>query len=91
MALKFSRKVLDSPPSCSTDLDTLINALAERKDVQKLTAVSNNVGSGERGLGESEGSKSAPGIEPRANRWIDTGKLLHTGQIDKMMASYIGQ
>ena len=55
-SLKVSRKVLDSTsvPSRFTDLDTLINALAERKDVQKLTAVSNNVGSGERGLGESQ-------------------------------------
>ncbi|KZT11308.1 3-oxoacid CoA-transferase [Laetiporus sulphureus 93-53] len=52
---------------CGTP-DTLIGALAKRKDVTKLTAVSNNAGSGELGL----------------------GKLLHTGQIDKMMASYLG-
>ncbi|KIP08148.1 hypothetical protein PHLGIDRAFT_88580 [Phlebiopsis gigantea 11061_1 CR5-6] len=52
---------------CGTP-DTLIAALARRPDVTMLTAVSNNVGSGELGL----------------------GKLLYTGQIDKMMASYIG-
>ncbi|PCH38157.1 3-oxoacid CoA-transferase [Wolfiporia cocos MD-104 SS10] len=52
---------------CGTP-DTLIGALAKRKDVTKLTAVSNNAGAGELGL----------------------GKLLHSGQIDKMMASYIG-
>ncbi|CAL1705027.1 unnamed protein product [Somion occarium] len=52
---------------CGTP-DTLVGALANRKDVNNLTAVSNNAGAGERGL----------------------GKLLHTGQIDKMMASYIG-
>ncbi|KAI0673026.1 3-oxoacid CoA-transferase [Trametes maxima] len=53
---------------CGTP-DTLIAALAKRKDVVKeLTAVSNNVGSGELGL----------------------GKLLYTGQIGKVMASYIG-
>ncbi|KAK7693693.1 hypothetical protein QCA50_003264 [Cerrena zonata] len=52
---------------CGTP-DTLIGALANRKEVQTLTAVSNNAGAGEKGL----------------------GKLLHTGQIDKMMASYIG-
>ncbi|THG99222.1 hypothetical protein EW026_g3092 [Hermanssonia centrifuga] len=52
---------------CGTP-DTLIGALAQRKDINTLTAISNNVGSGEKGL----------------------GKLLHTGQIDKMMASYIG-
>ncbi|KAI0797617.1 3-oxoacid CoA-transferase [Abortiporus biennis] len=52
---------------CGTP-DTLIGALAKRKDVNLLTAVSNNAGAGEQGL----------------------GKLLHNGQIDKMMASYIG-
>ncbi|EPT06067.1 hypothetical protein FOMPIDRAFT_158855 [Fomitopsis schrenkii] len=52
---------------CGTP-DTLIGALAKRKEVTSLTAVSNNAGSGENGL----------------------GKLLHSGQIDKMMASYIG-
>lgn len=35
---------------CGTP-DTLIEALAKRKDVEKITAVSNNVGSGELGLG----------------------------------------
>ncbi|CCM02066.1 uncharacterized protein FIBRA_04142 [Fibroporia radiculosa] len=52
---------------CGTP-DSLIGALAKRSDVTNLTAVSNNCGSGELGL----------------------GKLLHNGQIDKMMASYIG-
>ena len=36
---------------CGTP-DTLIGALAKRNDVDMLTAVSNNVGSGELGLGE---------------------------------------
>ena len=31
--------------------DTLIGALAKRDDIRKLTAVSNNAGSGDRGLG----------------------------------------
>ncbi|KAI0054173.1 3-oxoacid CoA-transferase [Auriscalpium vulgare] len=52
---------------CGTP-DTLISAIARRPEVQKLTAVSNNAGSGENGL----------------------GKLLHSKQIDKMIASYIG-
>lgn len=52
---------------CGTP-DTLIQALARRPDVKGLTAVSNNAGVGERGL----------------------GKLLHTGQISKMICSYIG-
>ncbi|KAI0082786.1 3-oxoacid CoA-transferase [Panus rudis PR-1116 ss-1] len=52
---------------CGTP-DTLIGALAKRSDVTNLTAVSNNAGAGESGL----------------------GKLLYSGQIDKMMASYIG-
>ncbi|THH20689.1 hypothetical protein EW146_g713 [Bondarzewia mesenterica] len=48
--------------------DTLIGALTKRPEVNDLTAVSNNCGAGENGL----------------------GKLLHSGQIDKMVASYIG-
>ncbi|EPQ58362.1 3-oxoacid CoA-transferase [Gloeophyllum trabeum ATCC 11539] len=52
---------------CGTP-DTLIGALAKRPEVKMLTAVSNNAGSGELGL----------------------GKLLQSGQIDKMIASYIG-
>ena len=35
---------------CGTP-DTLIGALAKRKDVKGITAVSNNAGSGEHGLG----------------------------------------
>jgi 3-oxoacid CoA-transferase len=52
---------------CGTP-DTLIAALARRPELQDLTAVSNNAGAGEMGL----------------------GKLLHSGQISKMIASYIG-
>ncbi|TCD63293.1 hypothetical protein EIP91_005705 [Steccherinum ochraceum] len=52
---------------CGTP-DTLIAALSKRPEVRELTAVSNNVGSGENGL----------------------GKLLYSGHIGKMMASYIG-
>ena len=37
---------------CGTP-DTLIEALSRRKDVGNLTAVSNNVGSGDKGLGGS--------------------------------------
>ena len=49
--------------------DTLIEALSKRKEVvNDLTVVSNNVGSGDKGL----------------------GKLLYSGQIGKVMASYIG-
>ncbi|KDQ11702.1 hypothetical protein BOTBODRAFT_67857 [Botryobasidium botryosum FD-172 SS1] len=52
---------------CGTP-DTLIQAIARRPEVTKLTAVSNNAGVGEKGL----------------------GLLLHSGQIDKMISSYIG-
>ncbi|KZT42029.1 3-oxoacid CoA-transferase [Sistotremastrum suecicum HHB10207 ss-3] len=52
---------------CGTP-DTLIQALARRPEVQDITAVSNNAGVGERGL----------------------GLLLHSGQISKMISSYIG-
>jgi hypothetical protein len=38
---------------CGTP-DTLIGALARRKEVKNLTAVSNNAGSGEYGLGRSD-------------------------------------
>ncbi|KAI9509666.1 hypothetical protein F5148DRAFT_1148171 [Russula earlei] len=60
---------------CGTP-DTLIGALATRGDVRNLTAVSNNAGSGQLGLAEKR--RSHP------------GKLLHTGQIEKMISSYIG-
>ena len=33
-------------------IDTLIDALARRPEVTKLTAVSNNAGAGQNGLGE---------------------------------------
>lgn len=36
---------------CGTP-DTLIKAISENKDIQNLTCVSNNAGSGDRGLGE---------------------------------------
>ena len=36
---------------CGTP-DTLIGALAKRKDVKNITAVSNNAGAGEHGLGK---------------------------------------
>ncbi|TDL24740.1 3-oxoacid CoA-transferase [Rickenella mellea] len=52
---------------CGTP-DTLIQALSRRKEVTNLTAVSNNAGVGERGL----------------------GLLLHSGQVSKMISSYIG-
>ncbi|EUC54451.1 succinyl-CoA:3-ketoacid-coenzyme A transferase, partial [Rhizoctonia solani AG-3 Rhs1AP] len=52
---------------CGTP-DTLIQALSRRPEVKSLTAVSNNAGVGDRGL----------------------GKLLYTGQISKMICSYIG-
>lgn len=52
---------------CGTP-DTLIQALAKRKDVNNLTGVSNNAGVGDKGL----------------------GLLLSSGQISKMIASYIG-
>lgn len=52
---------------CGTP-DTLIHALSKRPEVQNITAVSNNAGVGERGL----------------------GLLVHTGQIRKMMLSYLG-
>lgn len=52
---------------CGTP-DTLIQALAKRKDVKNLTGVSNNAGVGDKGL----------------------GLLLGSGQISKMIASYIG-
>ncbi|THH05299.1 hypothetical protein EW145_g4900 [Phellinidium pouzarii] len=52
---------------CGTP-DTLIEALSRRPEVTDLTAVSNNAGVGEKGL----------------------GRLVHTGQIRKMMLSYLG-
>jgi 3-oxoacid CoA-transferase len=52
---------------CGTP-DTLIAAIARRAELRDLTAVSNNCGVGELGL----------------------GKLLHSGQITKVIASYIG-
>ncbi|KAG9039773.1 hypothetical protein FRB95_007200 [Tulasnella sp. JGI-2019a] len=48
--------------------DTLIGAIAKRKEVQNLTAASNNAGLGEKGL----------------------GKLIHSGQLSKVICSYIG-
>lgn len=51
--------------------NTLINALAERKDsVHKLTGVSNNAGAGTKTVG--------------------LGTLLATGQLSRLIASYLG-
>ncbi|KAG9098347.1 hypothetical protein FRC06_006512 [Ceratobasidium sp. 370] len=61
---------------CGTP-DTLIQALARRPDVKGLTAVSNNAGVGDRGLGN-------------LNLLGFSGKLLYTGQVSKMICSYIG-
>lgn len=47
---------------------TLLEALSQRKDVTGLTAVSNNAGVEEKGL----------------------GMLLKTGQLKKLIASYVG-
>jgi len=44
---------------CGTP-DTLIGALAKRKDVENLTAVSNNVGAGEHGLGTFDPTGAVP-------------------------------
>ena len=44
---------------CGTP-DTLIGALAKRKDVKNLTAVSNNAGAGEHGLGKFDPDQSRP-------------------------------
>jgi hypothetical protein len=48
--------------------ETLITALAKRRDVKSLTAVSNNAGLGDFGL----------------------AKLLNSGQLDKLIISYLG-
>ena len=73
---------------CGTP-DTLIEALSRRKDVGKLTAVSNNVGSGEKGLGKCTLFATSSRIIS-SYTYIHSGKLLHSGHLDKMMASYIG-
>ncbi|PAV23901.1 3-oxoacid -transferase [Pyrrhoderma noxium] len=52
---------------CGTP-DTLIQAVGRRPEVKNLTAVSNNAGVGDKGL----------------------GTLVHSGQIRKMMLSYLG-
>jgi len=44
---------------CGTP-DTLIRALAKRKDINNLTAVSNNAGSGEHGLGAFDPTGAVP-------------------------------
>ena len=44
---------------CGTP-DTLIGALAKRKGVRNLTAVSNNAGAGEHGLGTFDPDQSHP-------------------------------
>lgn len=75
------------PLHCSSPIsDTLIQALSRRKDVQTLTAVSNNAGVGERGLG----STSTAFHSAHAHDALLPGLLLSTRQIDKMIASYIG-
>lgn len=73
---------------CGTP-DTLIDALSKRRDVGSLTAVSNNVGSGELGLGMHRPSSFSIAAL-RTDTLSCTGKLLHSGHLDKMMASYIG-
>lgn len=69
------------------DTDTLIGALSKRPEVRDLTAVSNNVGSGDMGLGEFCLPLS---LSIRLTNIQRPGKLLYSGHIDKMMASYIG-
>jgi acyl CoA:acetate/3-ketoacid CoA transferase alpha subunit len=44
---------------CGTP-DTLIGALAKRNDIKNLTAVSNNAGAGEHGLGTFNPTRAIP-------------------------------
>jgi 3-oxoacid CoA-transferase len=66
-------------------IDTLLGALAKRKDVNNLTAVSNNTGTMLSGFGMAFCSSfSAHEFK------LLQGKLLDTEQLDKVVASYPG-
>ena len=64
--------------------DTLLAALVKRRDVANLTAVSNNAGAGDSGLG------AYPQRQENQQTQFSTGKLFNTKQIDKIIASYPG-
>ncbi|KIO32297.1 hypothetical protein M407DRAFT_215215 [Tulasnella calospora MUT 4182] len=57
-----------------------------RSDITGLTAASNNAGLGEKGLGEQVVLRG-PGV-PLTK--VLLGKLIHTGQLSKVVCSYIG-
>lgn len=56
--------------------------------MRNLTAVSNNAGSGQLGLGACGLPNLASHRRKQVHRFV--GKLLHTGQIGKMISSFIG-
>jgi 3-oxoacid CoA-transferase len=66
--------------------DTLLGALVKRKEVTKLTAVSNNAGAGDSGLGLFYLHQSMI----YEAYYTSIGKLFNSKQIDKIIASYPG-
>ena len=72
---------------CGTP-DSLIKALSKRPEVKDLTAVSNNAGVGERGLGSCPIFPSSLFGQPKPPHFL--GLLLHTSQLSRVICSYIG-
>lgn len=65
--------------------DTLLSALAKRKEVTDLTGVSNNAGQANSGLGGFVRSRSGPSLT------FAIDMLLNTNQLSKIIASYPGR
>lgn len=74
--------------------ETLITALTKRPEVKNLTAVSNNAGAGDHGLGEHFLSQRFPRafreVFPVRLLTVLAVKLIKSGQLDKVMISYLG-
>ena len=68
--------------------DTLLGALAKRKDVKDLVGVSNNSGGGDSGLGELL-KFAIVTVEQYLTTPED--KLINTNQLSKIIASYPGR
>jgi acyl CoA:acetate/3-ketoacid CoA transferase alpha subunit len=66
--------------------DTLLGALAKRKDVKDIVGVSNNSGGGDSGLGEL---LKYTVVEQYLTTLED--KLINTNQLSKIIASYPGR
>ena len=67
--------------------ETLLKALAKRKDVKDIVAVSNNAGAGEHGLGTNGRSSKHNTLLTLRTCLV---RLIKAGQLKQLMISYLG-